>query len=120
MTVPAVTPAAWMTWSRAAFRAMAKLARSGSVPGAVSGGVGDGGAEDLVGDEEGVDFLVDPGGVRPPDAAAEDGGLDFQVGGLDLPPFVVKDCQVAGGVAGRVEQGGDSPAGVRGTARCWS
>jgi len=35
MTVLAMTPAAWMTWSRAAFRAMVKLARSGSVPGTV-------------------------------------------------------------------------------------
>jgi len=35
VTGPAVTPAARMTWSRAAFSAMAKLARSGSVPGAV-------------------------------------------------------------------------------------
>ncbi|WP_369223280.1 hypothetical protein AB5J52_19990 [Streptomyces sp. R39] len=29
------TAAAWMTWSRAAWSAMVKLARSGSVPGAV-------------------------------------------------------------------------------------
>ena len=36
MTVPAMTPAAWMSWSRAAFRAMVKLARSGSVPGTVA------------------------------------------------------------------------------------
>jgi hypothetical protein len=36
MTVPAITPAARMIWSRAAFRAMAKLARSGSVPGTVA------------------------------------------------------------------------------------
>ena len=35
VTVPARTPAARMTWSRAAFRAMVKLARSGSVPGTV-------------------------------------------------------------------------------------
>ena len=35
MRVPAMTPAAWMTWSRAASRAMVKLARPGSVPGAV-------------------------------------------------------------------------------------
>ena len=33
---PAMTPAARMTWSRAAFRAMVKLARSGSVPGTVA------------------------------------------------------------------------------------
>jgi hypothetical protein len=35
MLVPAMTPAAWMTWSRAESRATEKLARSGSVPGAV-------------------------------------------------------------------------------------
>ena len=33
--VSAKTPAAWMTWSRAESRATEKLARSGSVPGAV-------------------------------------------------------------------------------------
>ena len=36
VTVPAVTPAARMTWSRAVFRATVKLARSGSVPGTVA------------------------------------------------------------------------------------
>ena len=35
VTGPAMTPAARMTWSRAAFRATVKLARSGSVPGTV-------------------------------------------------------------------------------------
>ena len=35
VTGPARTPAARMTWSRAAFRATVKLARSGSVPGTV-------------------------------------------------------------------------------------
>ena len=33
MAAPAVTPAARTTWSRAAFRAIVKLARSGSAPG---------------------------------------------------------------------------------------
>ena len=36
VTGPAVTPAARMTWSRAAFRATAKLARPGSVPATVA------------------------------------------------------------------------------------
>src|SRR5216684_4407824 len=50
-----------------------------------SGGVGHGGAQDLVGDQEGVDLLVDPGGgAGPQDPPAEDRGFDFQVGGLDL------------------------------------
>jgi hypothetical protein len=35
VVVPAMTPAARMTWSRAAFRATEKLARSGSEPGTV-------------------------------------------------------------------------------------
>ena len=36
MTVSAMMPAAWTIWSRAVFRAMVKLARSGSVPGRLS------------------------------------------------------------------------------------
>ena len=36
VTVPVITPAARMTWSRAALRAMVKLARPGSVPGTVA------------------------------------------------------------------------------------
>ena len=36
MTVPAMTSAAWMSRSRAAFRAMVKLPRSGSMPSAAS------------------------------------------------------------------------------------
>ena len=69
-------------------------------------GVGDGGAEGLVGDQQGVDLLLDAvGGAGAQDAAAEDGGLELEVGGLDLPPFVVQDGQVAGGVAGRRRAG---------------
>ena len=109
-----------MTWSRAAFRATAKLARSGSVPGTVRGGVGDGGAQRLVGDQQGVDLLLDAvGGAGAQDAAAEDGGLELEVGGLDLPALVVENGQVTGGVAGRVEQGGDQPAAGWRTARRW-
>jgi hypothetical protein len=49
------------------------------------GGVGDGGAEGLVGDEQGVDLLLDAvGGAGAQDAAAEDGGLELEVGGFDL------------------------------------
>ncbi len=36
MTVPVMMPAAWMIWSRAVFRAVVKLARSGSNPGRLS------------------------------------------------------------------------------------
>ncbi|MFD7874883.1 hypothetical protein ACFV5G_12380 [Streptomyces sp. NPDC059766] len=34
--VSAITPAAWTTWSRAVWRAMLKLARSGSMSGRVA------------------------------------------------------------------------------------
>ena len=101
-----MTPAARMTWSRAAFRATVKLARSGSVPGTVLGGVGDRGAQGLVGDQQGVDLLLDAvGGAGAQDAAAEDRGLELEVGGLDLPALVVEDDQVPGGVAGRGRSG---------------
>ena len=100
-----------MTWSRAAFRATAKLARSGVGAGNGRGGVGDGGSQGLVGDEQGVDLLFDAvGGAGAQHPAAQDGGLELEVGGLDLPSFVVEDGQVGGGVAGWVGQGGDEPA----------
>ena len=48
-------------------------------------GVGDRGAQRLVSDQQGVDFLLDAvGGAGAQDAAAEDGGLELEVGGLDL------------------------------------
>jgi hypothetical protein len=112
---PAVTLAARMTWSRAAFRAMAKLPRSGVGARGCARGVGDCGAEGLVGDQQSVDFLLDAvGGAGAQHAAAQDGGLEFEVGGLDLPSFVVEDGQVAGGVTGGAGQGGDEPAAVAG------
>ena len=53
------------------------------------GGVGDGGAQGLVGDQEGVDFLLDAvGGAGAQDAAAEDGGLELEVEGLNRPPLI--------------------------------
>ena len=89
VTEPAITPAARMTWSRAVFRATAKLARSGSVPGTVLGGVGDGGAQGLVCDQQGVDLLLDAvGSAGAQDAAAEDGGLELEVGGLIRPSLM--------------------------------
>ena len=98
MTVSAMTPAAWMSWSRAVFRAMVKLARSGSSAGPAVGGVGHGGAQELVDDQQGVDFLVDAvGGAGAQDAAAEDAGFQFQVGGLDLPALVVELISSAAG-----------------------
>ena len=76
-----------------------------------AGGVGDRGAQHLVGDQQGVDLLVDAvGGAGAQDPAAEDGGLELEVGGLDLPALAVENGDLAGGVAGRVEQGGDQPA----------
>src|SRR6266702_466960 len=75
------------------------------------GGVGDGGAQGLVGDEQGVHLLLDAaGGAGPQDAAAADGGLQLEVGGLDLPALMVENGQVEGWEAGRVGQGGDVPA----------
>src|SRR5262249_35047083 len=85
------------------------------------GGVGHGGAQELVGDQEGVDLLGETGwGAGAQDAAAQDGGLEFQVGGFDLPSLVVEGGQVGGGMAVVVEQGGGKsvgagvPAGVGG------
>ena len=54
-----------------------------------AGGVGDGGAQYLVGDQQGVDFLVDAaGGAGAQDPAAEDGRLELEVGGLNRPPLI--------------------------------
>src|SRR6266702_7686712 len=65
-----------------------------------AGGVGDGGAQYLVGDQQGVDLLVDAGGgAGAQDPAAEDGGLELEVGGLDLPALAVKNGDLGGGVA---------------------
>ena len=70
------------------------------------GGVGDRGAQRLVGDQQGLDLLLDAvGGAGAQDAAAEDGGLELKVGGLDLPALVVEGRQFAGRVAVRVEPG---------------
>jgi hypothetical protein len=50
-----------------------------------AGGVGDGGAQGLVGNQQGVDLLLDPvGGAGAQDPAAEDRGLELEVGGLDF------------------------------------
>src|SRR5512142_3164454 len=79
------------------------------------GGVGDGGAQELVGDQRGVDLLLDPGrGAGAQDTAAEHGRRQLQVGRFDLPALVVEGDQFAGGVAVVIVQGGDQPvdAGV--------
>ena len=49
------------------------------------------------------------GGAGAQDPAAEDGGFQFQIGGLDLPPLVIQLDQFTGRVAVRIEQGGDQP-----------
>ena len=116
MTVSAMTSAAWMIWSRAAWRAMLKLARSGSVPGVVSVASADRDPDDLVGGQQGVDLLGDAGqGARAQDASAEHGLLDREVGGLDFPALVIELDQLECGVPAVVEQGGGQPveAGVR-------
>ena len=70
-----------------------------------AGGVGDGGAQHLVGDQQGAGLLVDAaGGAGAQDPAAEDGGLELEVGALDLPALAVKNGDLGGGVAGRVER----------------
>jgi hypothetical protein len=61
MTVPAMTLAAWVSRSRAAFRAMVKLPRSGVGAAGGLGGVGDRDAQDLVAGQQGVDLLGDTG-----------------------------------------------------------
>ena len=97
MTVSAMTPAAWTIWSRAVFRAVVKLARSGSSAGLAVGGVDHRGAQQLVDDEQGVDLLVDAvGGAGAQDASAQDRGFEFEVGGLDFPALVVKPDQFGG------------------------
>ena len=97
MTVSAMTPAAWMSWSRAAAGdGEAGPVGIGAGPGA--GGVGHGGAQQLVGDQQGVDLLLDAvGGAGAQDPAAQDGGLEFQVGGFDLPPLVIEADESAAG-----------------------
>src|ERR1700735_3160883 len=106
VTMPDRTPAARMTGSRAAFRATVKLARSGSVPGTVPAASAMAVRSTLVGDQQGVDLLVDAaGGAGAQDPAAEDGGLELEVGALDLPALAVECGDLAGGVAVRVEEG---------------
>jgi len=85
VAVPVVMPAARMTWSRAGVQGNGE---AGAVRGGAGGGgcgVGDRGAQGLVGDQQGVDFLLDA--VRGPgvqDTAAQDGGLELGVGRLDF------------------------------------
>jgi hypothetical protein len=50
--------------------------------------------------------------------AAEDGGLELEVGAFDLPALAVEHGDLAGGVAGRVEEGGDQPAAACGVPGC--
>lgn len=83
--VSAMTPAAAMSWSRAVSRAMVKLAGVGIDIADAEHGVGDRDAQRLVGDQQRVDLLVDPGrGADPQDPAVEDGELQLQERGLDL------------------------------------
>jgi len=64
------------------------------------GGVGDGGAQGLVGDEQGPDLLLDAVGCAgAQDAAAEDGGLELEVAGLYFPALPVEDYDFPGRVA---------------------
>src|SRR6516164_9639108 len=72
--------------------------------------VGDGDAQDLVAGQEGVDLLGDAGGAAGAQhPAAEDGRLQFQVGGFDFPALVVKGDQRGCRVLPVVGQGGGQP-----------
>jgi hypothetical protein len=66
----------------------------------------------------GVDLLVDPGGgAGAQDPPAQDGGLEFEVGGLDFPALVIQPDQLGCWVAAGVEQGGGQPVAA-GAAAC--
>ena len=111
MTVSAMTPAVRTMRSRAALRAMVKLARSGSMPGwrwrrpwrCAGFGRRPGGRRPLRGRR---------GGAGAEDPSTQDAGFQFEVCGLDLPPFVVELHQLERGVAVWVGQGGDEPVGA--------
>src|SRR5437762_3547041 len=88
MAVPAMTPAACTTWSRAALSATVKLARSGSTSGrvAVASAIA---VRRTVGDQQGICLLLDTGrsaGAQHP--TTHDARLEFEVAGFDLPPLV--------------------------------
>src|SRR6478672_9495514 len=103
------TPMAVMSWSRATCSAMLKLARSGSTSGRVSTASLIAIRKRLVGDQQRVDLLRHPArGAGAQYPSAQDGGLELEVRGLDLPPLVVERHDVLGW-AGGVEDGGDQP-----------
>ena len=62
MTVSAMTPAAWMIWSRAVLQGDGEAGPVGVEAGLAVGGVGHRGAQELVDDQQGVDLLLDAGG----------------------------------------------------------
>ncbi|MCG5213361.1 hypothetical protein MBA17_08830 [Streptosporangium sp. KLBMP 9127] len=75
--------------------------------GAGDGGGGDRDPDELVGGQQGVDFLGDAcHGAGAQDVAAEHAFLDREVGGFHLPPLVIELDQLEGGVAVVVELGG--------------
>jgi hypothetical protein len=80
MTVSAMTFAAWMSWSRAGLPGDGEAGPVWIDVGAAGGGIGHRGAQELVGDQQGVDLMLDPGGGAGAEyPAAEDGGFEFQV-----------------------------------------
>ena len=85
-----------------------------AAPVGIDVGLGEGGVEDrcaerLVGDEQGVDLLLDPArGAGAQHPAAEGGRLQLQERGLDLPPIMVQRDDLSGGAVG-VEDRGDQP-----------
>jgi hypothetical protein len=91
-----------MSWSWAVLSAMLKLSRSGSISGRASTASLIGDPQRLVGDQQCVDLLRYPGGVRARSTRpAHDGRLELEVRGLDLPTLVVERHDLLGR-AGRV------------------
>lgn len=70
----------------------------------------DGGAQELVGHQQRIDLLLEAArSASTQYSAAQDGGFQFQVGGLDLPSLMVERDQLSRWVAVRVEQEGGQP-----------
>jgi hypothetical protein len=100
-----MTAVAVVMVSGAAVVSTVKLMRSMSRPGLGEGGVGGGGDECLIGRQQRPDLLLEAmNAAGAQDTSVEDGGFDRGVGRLGLPPFVIEMHQLAGRVAGVVEQ----------------
>lgn len=100
-----------MSWSRAACRAVVKLARSGFVSCLDRGDHGH--PEQLVDGQQCPDLLLESGSILGAQhVPVEHGVPQRQIGDLDLPAFVVEPDQLGGRMAVVVQQGGDQPVTV--------